>query len=72
MNIKIGTKVTWSSAAGQLKGNVDNIVLGLNGAGQTVAWMDIKDITDSKGTRLSGARLCASDGNLKMLKVQLV
>jgi hypothetical protein len=72
MNIKVGNKITWSSAAGQLKGDVTSIVLALNAANQTIPWMDVKEITDSAGKRLSGTRLCATDNNLKMLKVELV
>ena len=72
MNIKIGDRITWSSAAGQLTGDVTNIVLALNAAGTTSPWMDVKEVRDQNGKRLSGTRLCANDGYLKMMKVQLV
>ena len=66
MKIKIGDKVTWSSAAGNLKGQVSNIVLDLNAANETIPWMDIK----IEGH--SGVRMCASNGYLKMMKVAVV
>ncbi len=72
MKIKIGDKVTWSSAAGQLVGNVTNIVLDLNAANETIPWMDIKDIVDTTGKAHSGVRLCANDNYLKMMKVAVV
>ena len=63
MKLEIGSKITWVSAAGKLHGEITNIVLSLNAAGQTVPWIDIA----SPGR--SGTRLCATDGNLKMMKV---
>ena len=72
MKIKIGDKVTWSSAAGQLVGSVTNIVLDLNAANETIPWMDIKDIQDNTGKRHSGVRMCASDSYLKQMKIAVV
>ena len=72
MKIKIGDKVTWSSAAGQLVGSVTNIVLDLNAANETIPWMDIKDIQDTNGKKHSGVRLCANNNYLKMMKVAVV
>ena len=63
MKLEIGTKITWVSAAGKLHGEITNIVLSLNAAGQTVPWIDVA----SAGR--SSTRLCATDGNLKMMKV---
>jgi hypothetical protein len=72
MKIKIGDKVTWSSAAGQLVGSVANIVLDLNAANQTIPWMDIRNITDQFNRSHGGVRMCASDSYLKQMKVALV
>ena len=63
MKLEIGTKITWVSAAGKLHGEVVNIVLSLNAANQVVPWIDIK----SSGR--SSTRLCATHGNLRMMKV---
>ena len=63
MKLEIGNKITWVSAAGKLHGEITNIVLSLNAAGQTVPWIDVA----SAGR--SSTRLCATDGNLKMMKV---
>ena len=62
MKLKIGDQVTWSSAAGNLEGKIANIVLSENAAGDTVPWIDIK-------TPRTTIRLCATDSNLKMMRV---
>ena len=66
MNLKIGSKISWVSAAGKLTGEITNIVLDLNAAGQTIPWIDIKI------TGKNGIRMCASDDYLKQMKVMLV
>jgi len=65
MKLKIGDKISWISAAGNLTGTIYNIVLDLNAAQKTIPWIDIK-IQD----RLTGVRLCATDSYLKMMHVQ--
>jgi hypothetical protein len=65
MKLRINDKVTWSSAAGVLNGTIVDIVLDLNAANNTVPWIDIK-------TEKNTVRLCATDANLKMMKVRLV
>lgn len=65
MKLEIGTKITWVSRAGKLTGEIVNIVLSPNAAGDTVAWIDVAH-NDRK------TRLCAIDMNLKQLKVELV
>jgi hypothetical protein len=65
MKLKIGDKISWISAAGNLTGTISNIVLDLNAAQKTIPWIDIK-IQD----RLNGVRLCATDSYLKMMRVQ--
>lgn len=64
MKLKIKDKVSWSSAAGKLTGTIVDIVLAPNAADQIVAWIDIE-------TNRNTVRLCATDSNLKMMKVQL-
>lgn len=66
MNLKIGSKISWVSAAGKLTGEITNIVLDLNAAGQTIPWIDIKI------TGKNGIRMCATDDYLKQMKVMLV
>lgn len=62
MRLRINDKVTWSCLAGELTGNVVDIVLDLNAAGAVVPWIDIK-------TERTTVRLCATDANLKMMNV---
>jgi hypothetical protein len=66
MKLEIGSKISWVSAAGNLKGTVDNIVLDLNAANETVPWIIIKQ----EGAK-SNVCLCGTDSNLKMMKVQV-
>jgi len=65
MKLAIGNQISWVSAAGKLNGEITNIVLSENAAGNTVPWIDVK----YNGNRT--ARLCAIDMNLKQLKVSL-
>ncbi len=63
MKLEIGTKITWVSAAGKLHGEITNITLSPSASGAVTPWIDIA----SPGR--SSTRLCALDGNLKMMKV---
>ena len=64
MQLKLNNTVTWSSAAGQLTGTIVDIDLSLNAAGKVVPWINVK-------TDRTIVRLCATDQNLKMMKVRL-
>jgi hypothetical protein len=63
MKLEIGNKITWVSAAGKLHGTIKNIVLSKNAADKIVPWIDVVYGEDC------GARLCATDSNLKQMKV---
>lgn len=62
MQLSIGNKVRWESAAGVLRGTIRNIVLSKNAADKVVPWMDID-------TGRSSVRLCATDSNLLAMRV---
>ena len=62
MDLKVGDRITWNSAAGQLAGIIYNISLSDNAKNETTAWIDI-----SLGKR--GIRLCGNHSNLKMMSV---
>ena len=62
MKFRINDRVTWTSAAGHLDGTIVNIVLSENGKNETVPWIDIR-------TNRTTVRLCATEMNLKMLRV---
>jgi hypothetical protein len=70
MNLNINDTVSWSSAAGALEGVITNICLNLNAANQIVPWIDIQTI--NKQGRMFMTRLCATDQNLKMMRVAKV
>jgi hypothetical protein len=65
MKLEIGTKITWVSAAGRLNGTITNISLSPSASGAITPW-----ITVNYGPR-NGVQLCASDSNLKMMKVEI-
>ena len=68
MKLNIGDKISWTSAAGKLTGTIKNIVLAENAAEKTVPWIDVLYGEND----CNGVRLCATDSNLKMMKVKLV
>jgi len=70
MNLNINDTVTWSCAAGDLTGVITNICLNLNAADQTVPWIDIQAI--NKQGRAYSVRLCATESNLKAMRVAKV
>ena len=68
MNLTIGTRVRWESAAGVQRGTIKNIVLAPAANDKITPWIDIR----VDGHNLVGGnsvRLCASDSNLKMMQV---
>ena len=65
MNLRIGDRVTWSSAAGHLDGTIVNIVLSENGKNETVPWIDIR-------TSRTTVRLCATESNLIAMRVDKI
>lgn len=75
MNLAIGTKIRWESAAGVKRGTIKNIVLGQNAADKTVPWITIEE---EHGPVAPHHRLnytvhfCATDGNLKAMRVSVV
>ena len=73
MNLAIGTKVRWESAAGVKRGTITNIVLSPAANGVVTPWMDIEVLEQvSDMYQLRSVRLCASDSNLKGMRVALV
>ena len=64
MKLKIGSYISWSSAAGHLSGKITDIVLSPSASGAITPWIDIA-ISDRSSTRL-----CASDSNRAMMKVE--
>jgi hypothetical protein len=78
MQLAIGTRVRWESAAGVKRGTIKNIVLAPAANDKVTPWIDIQ--LDAKMVREIApchiqnymVRLCASDSNLKMMRVVLV
>lgn len=67
MRINTGSMVTWSSAQGQLAGEVTNIRLDLNAANEIVPWIVIKRW--DTGSLIS---LCGTDSYIKSMKLKVL
>jgi hypothetical protein len=73
MNLAIGTKVRWESAAGVKFGTIKNIVLGPAANDKVTPWIDVESLVQiSDMYQLRSVRLCASDSNLKGMRVAIV
>lgn len=75
MQLNIGTKIRWVSAAGVKRGTVRKIVLDLNAANKTVPWITIEEDHDPVAPhhRLNYmVCFCATDSNLKGMRVAVV
>jgi hypothetical protein len=72
MNLATGTRVRWESAAGVKRGTIKNIVLSPAANGVITPWIDIDCYITKDGSVTNSVRLCASDSNLKMMRVALV
>ena len=73
MNLATGTKVRWESAAGVKFGTIKNIVLSPAANNKITPWIDVECLVQiSDMYQLRSVRLCATDSNLKMMRVALV
>ena len=62
MELKVGDKITWQSAAGSLTGTIFNVSISKSAANLMTAWIDI-----SLGSY--SIRLCGTDSYIKMMKI---
>jgi hypothetical protein len=73
MNLAIGNQVRWESAAGVKRGTIKNIVLSPAANDKVTPWIDVEYLVQiSDMYQLRSVRLCASDSNLKGMRVTLV
>jgi hypothetical protein len=73
MNLAIGTKVRWESAAGVKFGTIKNIVLSPAANDKVTPWIDVESLVQiSDMYQLRSVRLCATDSNLKGMRVAIV
>jgi hypothetical protein len=73
MNLAIGNQVRWESAAGVKFGTIKNIVLSPAANDKVTPWIDVESLVQiSDMYQLRSVRLCASDSNLKGMRVALV
>jgi hypothetical protein len=75
MNLEIGTRVRWESAAGVKRGTIKNIFLAPASSGVVTPWINI-ELDHSPVARHHQRNyivtLCASAQNLEMMQVALV
>jgi hypothetical protein len=73
MQLATGTKIRWESAAGVKRGTIKNIVLSPAANDKVTPWIDVEYLVQiSDMYQLRSVRLCASDSNLKGMRVALV
>ncbi len=73
MQLATGTKIRWESAAGVKRGTIKNIVLSPAANDKVTPWIDVEFLVQiSDMYQLRSVRLCASDSNLKGMRVALV
>jgi len=73
MNLAIGNQVRWESAAGVRRGTIKNIVLSPAANDKITPWIDVEFLVQiSDMYHLRSVRLCASDSNLKGMRVAIV
>jgi hypothetical protein len=73
MQLATGTKIRWESADGVNRGTIKNIVLSPAANDKVTPWIDVEFLVQiSDMYHLRSVRLCASDSNLKMMRVALV
>jgi len=73
MKLAIGNQVRWESAAGVKFGTIKNIVLSPAANDKITPWIDVECLVQiSDMYQLRSVRLCASDSNLKGMRVALV
>jgi len=73
MKLAIGNQVRWESAAGVKFGTIKNIVLSPAANNKVTPWIDVECLVQiSDMYQLRSVRLCASDSNLKGMRVALV
>lgn len=70
-SLNVGDSVSWDSAAGHLHGTIVQIIISSNAAHQLVPWITIERTVvrpDGRSIQVR-ARMCATDSNLKMMRV---
>jgi len=73
MQLATGTKIRWESADGVKRGTIKNIVLSPAANDKVTPWIDVECLVQiSDMYHLRSVRLCASNSNLKMMRVALV
>ena len=67
--VQIGDRVRWTSNAGDIRGEIVSMRLGLNAAGTLVPWIMLQYL-DMYAYKT--VELCGTDDNLKMMKFRVL
>lgn len=71
MELDVGTRITWQSAAGFCRGIIKKIVLKPAASGEITPWLIIDRFLTKDDSITAGIMLCGSHSNLKIMKVKL-
>lgn len=69
MNLSIGDKIRWESSIGVIRGDIRNITLAPAASGEIIPWIDVEYLIALHSVVV---RLCASDSNIKMMRIAKV
>ena len=75
MQLSIGTRVRWESAAGVMRGTIKNIVISPAANDMMTPWIDIEVDSNTVVAQFlisPVVRLCANDDDLRMMNVSVV
>jgi hypothetical protein len=75
MRLLIGDTIQWVAKAGTLKGQIGNIKLDLNAAGQTIPWLTVENVVCESTTMRrdhSNVVLPGTDGYFAMMKLEVL
>ena len=71
MELEVGTRVTWRSAAGNCRGVITKIMLKPAASGKIAPWILVDRFITKDDSVKSSVMLCGSDSNLKMMQVEI-
>jgi len=72
LKIEVGTRIAWSSAAGNLTGVVKSIQLSPNALEEVCPWMIIENVKNEENSLMSDTMMSGNHSYLKSMKVRVV
>ena len=69
VGVKIGDRVRWTSAEGDIRGEIVSMRLGLNAANEVIPWLTIECM---RYGRLQHIDMCGLESHLRMMKFVVI